>query len=116
MIDRARRRLMQAGLIGVVAPSLVAGLWQVARTPAEAEQQHTDRLSQAFYRLWNKKDLGDPEAYLGERGMLEASAEAIRAAVKADFVEGRTGDFDGYILSLTEAAIIASYGQHTATV
>lgn len=112
MIDQTRRRLVQAGVLGAVSLLCIKNL-----VGADQELRGNDHaIAMNVYKQWMTKDLGEPDDYLKGKGLPLADKQSINNCIRDDFASARTEEFDGFILSLTEAAIIASYGQYSLSV
>jgi len=65
------------------------------------------------YRIWLETMNIEPEDYLLNKGIKELNNKSIiKEASVGDFNAGATININGYVLSLTEAAVVAAVGRN----
>jgi len=72
------------------------------------EQTPNDYLYSTFYLKWKEYYGESPEDYLLSIESIIGSKDAYREKIKDDFFVGKVFEFEGFFLSKTEAAGVAS--------
>lgn len=72
------------------------------------EQRPNNHLYSSFYLKWKEYYGKSPEDYLSSIEVIIDSKDAYRKKIKEDFFMGEVFEFEGFFLSKTEAAGLAS--------
>lgn len=114
MADQTKRDFLKISAASVVGLPLVSSPL-IAATSLSSERSAMEREFYAVYRIWLGSQSIDPVDYLRSRDLNDVDDKTkIRNLSKEDFACGNVVKIKGFVLSKTEAAVLASMGKSVA--